>query len=109
MDVPDVRPGESVYVYLERVKKFLGTNYVYVIYDNEILAPIRGDVNIRLANTVVTYARTLAERLPDFMNTVIAVPDGLEGRIVLRKLGSGAYLAAFLPEEKIMRIEEFVV
>jgi len=97
MRVPEIQPGENLYEYLSRVQRELGTDYVYVIYDGEVLAPVSGNVNIEKARAVLDYAMALTQGLPAGLNTVIAIPDDFEGNLLIKKLGDSAYLVAFVP------------
>ncbi len=113
MDVPEIRPGESVHEYITRVQRALGTDYVYVLYGPEVLGPIRGEVNYDVAENVVRIGRILSERMPEGLNTVIGLSEDGQNQIVLKRLGESAYLLAMVPRKRKddvrMVFEELVV
>ncbi len=103
-------PGESIYEYISRIQKSLGTDYVYVIYGPEILGPVHGNVDMQTAKMIIDYARRLVNGVhPDF-NVVIATV-GTNNQLAVKRLGDYAYVAVFVPkrEEKVMKFEELAV
>ncbi|HIP74302.1 MAG TPA: hypothetical protein EYH23_01405 [Euryarchaeota archaeon] len=113
MEVPEIQPGEDVYKYISRVRKELGTDYVYVLCGTEVLAPTNGSVNIETAKTVLDYARMFTKGMPAGLNAVVATLDDFEGNMIIKKIGDDAYLIAFVnpndsenKKEKTMKIEE---
>lgn len=107
MEVPEIQPGEDVYKYISRVRKELGTDYVYVLCGTEVLAPTSGSVNIETAKTVIDYAKMFTRGMPAGLNAVVATLDDFEGNMIIKKIGDDAYLIAFIqPAKSKMKIEE---
>jgi len=107
MGVTEMQPGEDIYQYLSRMQRELGTDYVYILYGTEVIAPTSGDINVEMAKTVLDYAKGFTKGMSAGLNVVVATLEDFEGEIMIKKIGDDTYLIAFVqPSEKAMEVEE---
>ena len=108
------RPGENPYAYLERLRRQLGTDYVYLLQGGDVVSAARGRVNLDLAQVVLDTASHLVSNLPETLNGVIAEPADVPGKIHVYRIGGSSFVVAYVPEQRrtegaVMRFEELVV
>ncbi len=108
------RPRESVYSYLSRLRRELGTDYVYVVQGNDVVALDDARVDVETARTLLDTVRQLVSALPQNLNGVVAEPADGQGKIHVYRIGDGSYAVAYVPERSpkessVMRFEEIVV
>ncbi|NPA76966.1 MAG: hypothetical protein GXN93_04410 [Candidatus Diapherotrites archaeon] len=108
------RPGENPYAYLERLRRQLGTDYVYLVQGSDVVSAARGHVNLDLAQTILDTATHIVSALPETLNGVIAEPVDVPGTIHVYRIGDGSFVVAYVPELPstdgvVMRFEELVV
>ena len=102
-----MQPGEDVYQYLSRMQRELGTDYVYILYGAEVIAPNSGEINVEMAKTVLDYARNVTRGMSAGLNVVVATLEDFEGEMLVKKIGDGTYFIALVqPGEKAMEVEE---
>ena len=113
MMIDPPRPSESPYAYLERIRRQMGTDYVYIIQDSDIVSAPHGRVNLDVAQRVLDAAARLAASLPEDLNAVVAEPAAGDGKIHIYRISGRSFVVAYVPKKSeknaVMRFEELVV
>ena len=91
----------------------LGTDYVYIVQDNDVISAPRGRVNLDLAQRVIDTASRIVAFLPEDLSGVVAEPASGDGKIHVYRISGKSFVVAYVPDrskaDAVMRFEELVV
>jgi hypothetical protein len=112
--IPRPLPSEPPYAYVERLRRVLGTDYVYLLNGSDVISSPHSRVDVELAQSLLDTAMHLVSSLPENLNGVVAEPATVNGKLHVYRVGPQAYVVAFVPEAQtgegaVMRFEELVV